>query len=134
MGKKNDVNKVLEKYRPMLKKFGDEVSVAAKKGEENVVKMSKMLKIQLDMMGVSLQKEKLYHDLGKEVAQKLIKGEIDIPGLSRYKDMLKKFNADNMKMKKDLTKVSRSKGKRPAPAKKTAAKKKTAKKKTTKKK
>ena len=75
MAKKSDMNKVIEKYRPMLKKFGDEVGVAAKKGEENVVKMSKMLKIQLDMLGVSLQKEKLYHDLGKEVAEKNMKKE-----------------------------------------------------------
>ena len=130
MVKKNDMNKVIDKYRPMLKKFGDEVGVAAKKGEENVVKMSKMLKIQIDMMGVSLQKEKLYHDLGKEVAEKIVKGEIDIPGLAKYKNMLKKFKSDGMKMKKDLTKVSRAKAKKTvAPKKKVAAKKKTAKKK-----
>jgi len=44
--------------------------------------------------------------------------------------MLKKFKSDGMKMKKDLTKVSRAKAKKTvAPKKKVAAKKKTAKKK-----
>ena len=101
----------------MLKKFGDEVGDAAKKGEEGVVKMSKLLKLQIDVMGLTVQKEKLYHELGKEVAEKLMKGQTEITGLEKYKKRLDKIMVQGEKAKKTISKVKKS------PAKKKATKK-----------
>ncbi len=109
MAKKADMNKVIEKYKPMLKKFGSEVGVAAKKGEENVVMMSKLLKIQLDVLGITLQREKLYHDIGREVAKKLLKGTFEIEGFDKYKKQLEKMQADGEKKKQAISKVKKSK-------------------------
>ena len=120
MVKKNDMSKAFDKYGPALKKFSEEVGVVAKKGEEGVIKMSKMLKIQLDMLGVSLQKEKLYYELGKKVAssrskkegsesvakpllQKLRKIETDVRSKKREISGIKKVESSR---KKEVSKVS----------------------------
>lgn len=105
---RGELNKIVEKYRPVLKKFGKEVSQAAKKGEESVVAMSKMLKIQIDILGLSLQKEKLYHELGKEVAMKLMSDSFDTADLEKYKRELTRIHAAGEKKKKDMTKVKGS--------------------------
>ena len=113
MAKKTDMNKMLEKYRPALEKFGDEMGKMAKKGEAGVVKMSKLVKIQLDMLGLTLQKEKLYYEIGKEVAEKLLKGDISLPGLDKYKKRLEKVEVEGAKKKRSLSRAggARKKGK-----------------------
>ena len=108
---RKEINKIVEKYRPVLKKFGDEVSQVAKKGEESVVAMSKMLKIQLDMLGLSLQKEKLYHEMGKEVAMKLMSDSFDAADLEKYKRELTRIHAASEKKKKAMSKVKDASGK-----------------------
>lgn len=105
MAKRNDVSKMLEKYRPALEKLGSEVGKKAKKGEESLVTMSKLLKIQFDILGVTLQREKLYYDIGKDVADKLAKGAAEITGLEKYKKQLAKLQAEDTKKKKAMSKV-----------------------------
>ncbi|GEM_PF-706952 len=118
MAKKHDESKILEKYGPMLKKFGSEVGEAAKRGEESLVTMSKLLKIQFDMLGVSLQKEKLYYEIGKEVAEKMIKGTLKIEDLAKYKKPLAEIQAAREKKKKAMSKVKSAGKKKPKKAKK----------------
>jgi hypothetical protein len=108
MAKKNDLSKVMEKYGPVMKKFGNEVGEAAKKGEESLVMMSKVLKIQMDILGGTVQRERLYHEIGKEIAAKLQKGTLDIPGMDKYKKRLDKIQAEEQKKKKAMTKVKNS--------------------------
>jgi len=107
MVKKQDIDKVMEKYKPVLKKFGEDVGKAAKKGEENVVVMSKLMKIQLDLASMSLQREKLYYDIGKEVADKLMKGTLNIEGLEKYKTKLSKIKTDGDKKRKAISRVKK---------------------------
>jgi len=103
--KKGDMKKVIEKYGPMMKKFGNEVGEAAKKGEESLIMMSKVLKIQMDILGGTLQKEKLFHEIGKDVAAKLLKGSIDLPGMDKYKKRLLEIDAEGRKKKKAISRV-----------------------------
>ncbi|MBU0570878.1 MAG: hypothetical protein KJ995_07195 [Candidatus Omnitrophica bacterium] len=111
MAKKSDLNKVMEKYGPIMKKFGNEIGEAAKKGEESLVMMSKVLKIQMDILGGTLQKERIYHEIGKEVAAKLFKGGLDIPGMDKYKTRLDRIQSEEKKKKKAISQV-RSAGKK----------------------
>lgn len=108
---KPEINKIIDKYRPMFKKFGAEVGEAAKKGEESVVTMSKIFKIQMDMFGLNLQKEKLYHEIGKEVAGKLLKDSLDVADLEKYRKDLVKLQSAADKKKRDISKVKVSSGK-----------------------
>ena len=111
MVKRNDLSKVMEKYGPVMKKFGNEVGEAAKKGEKSLVMMSKILKIQMDILGDTLQRERLYHEIGKDVAAKLLKGSLDIPGMDKYKKRLDRIQSEEKKKKRAITQV-RSTGKK----------------------
>jgi len=117
MAKKHDESKILDKYGPMLKKFGSEIGDAAKRGEESLVTMSKLLKIQFDMLGVTLQKEKLYHEIGKEVAEKIIKGTLKMDDLEKYKKPLAAIQAESENKKKAMSKVKSAGKKKPKEAK-----------------
>ncbi|MDD3088484.1 MAG: hypothetical protein PHT95_00865 [Candidatus Omnitrophica bacterium] len=104
-----DLGKMMEKYRPVLDKLGKDMGAAAKKGEENIVKISKSLKIQLDMLGLALQKERLYYEIGKEVAKMLIEGEVQVPGLDKYKKSLEKMRREDEKRQRAMVRISSGK-------------------------
>jgi hypothetical protein len=108
MGEKRDLGKVFDKYRPALKKFGEEMGEAAKKGEENVAKMSKVVKMQLDILGIAIQKERLFYEIGKEVAGMLQAGDVDVSKLEKYKKSLGNMKREDEKRKRAISRVSTS--------------------------
>lgn len=61
-----DVKTEWEKTKEQLIKFGKEASELVKKGEVELVKITKQSKIQLDATTAALKKEKLYYQIGKE--------------------------------------------------------------------
>jgi hypothetical protein len=113
MAQNQDMDKLKEKYGPTLKKFSGDMGVMAKKGEENFVKMSKILKIQLDIIGGTLQREKLFYDIGKNVAAGILKGKIDVSDLEKkYKKRLEKLQSEDTKKKEAIKRVKTTKEKK----------------------
>jgi hypothetical protein len=108
MVNKDDLDKMLGKYRPMIDKFGKDMGEAAKKGEENVAKMSKVLKMQLDILGIAIQKERLYYEIGKEVAGMLTDGNVDVSKLEKHKKALEEMKNEDEKRKRAIARVSTS--------------------------
>lgn len=116
--KNSDVNKLLKKYKPVVKETGKQMSKIAKSAEEDITKIYKIAHTYVEMQMKNLQKEKLYHEIGKHVAGKLISGKLDIPELEKYKRRLSVINLQGSKMKKKLSQISKSKKTKPAPKKK----------------
>lgn len=104
--KKTDLNKLLKKYQPVVKKTGEQLAKAVKIAEDDISKMYKVAQAHVEIQMKNLQKEKLYHELGKEVARRLAKEELDIPGLEKYKTRLSKINTEGEKMKKKLSRIN----------------------------
>ena len=109
--KKIDFKKLIKQYEPQMKKTGDQIAKAAKKAEQEIAKMYKISQTHVEIQMGNLQKEKIYHEIGKEVAKKLLKGELEYAGLDKYKKKLEKIEKDNDKKKKKLSRVSKSKKK-----------------------
>ncbi|MGB2629907.1 MAG: hypothetical protein WBD24_02185 [Candidatus Omnitrophota bacterium] len=107
--KKSDMNKMFKKYQPLVKKTGEQLSKAVKAAEKDISKMYKIAQTHVEMQMKNLQKEKLYYDLGKVVAGKLMKGEIEVAGLEKYKKSLNKLDSEGAKMKRELSRVGSSK-------------------------
>jgi len=109
VNKKNDTqkefSKLVDQAKDRLRKFGDEVKVLAKKSEDEIVKVSKAGKIQLDIMGLNVQKEKLYYDIGKKIVSLNAKNKIDIPEINAYLKKIDKLDSVARKKKKDLSHV-----------------------------
>ena len=111
--KKNDVQKELNKFldqaKEGFKKFGKEVTVLAKKSEKEIVKASKLGKIQLDILSLNMQKEKLYYDIGKKVVSLSNSKDFDIPAIDSYLKKITKIELNAKKKKKELSSVGKPK-------------------------
>ena len=98
-----DLNKFLDQAKEGFKSFGKELGILAKKSEKEIVKASKAGKIQLDIMGLKVQKEKLYYDIGKKVAALNAKKGLDIPELTSYWKKLRKIEGSARSKKRALS-------------------------------
>lgn len=120
-----DMDKLVKKYQPAVKRTGEQLSKALKVAEEDISKMYKMSQLHIEAQMKNVEREKLYYDLGKDVAPKLLNGELEGMGLDKHKKHLEKIYARGEKLKKAIVRA----GKKKKTAKKGTAKKKTVKKK-----
>jgi len=107
--KKTDMNKLMKKYKPVIKKTGKQLSEVAKTAEEDITKIYKIAHTYVEMQMKNLQKEKLYHELGKYIAEKTLSGKLDIPELGKFKKRLMEVDSQGSKMKKKLSRISKIK-------------------------
>ena len=107
MAKKNDFHKELNKFLNQTKvgfqKIGQELGSIAKKSEKEIVKISKSGKIQLDIMSLAVQKEKLFYDIGKKVVSLDKKKALDIPELTAYFKKIRTIETDTRKKKREMS-------------------------------
>ena len=106
-----DLSKLLDQAKVRFQNFGKELSVLAKKSEKEIIKASKTGKIQLDIVGLNMQKEKLYYDIGKKVVSLNAKNKLEISGLESYWGKLRKIESDARSRKKDLSSIRKDKNK-----------------------
>jgi len=104
-----EFGKFMEQAKAGFKKFGEEISVLARKSEKEIVKVSKAGKIQLDIVALNMQKEKLYYDIGKKVVAMKEKDALDIPALEPYWKSVQKIEMNTRKKKKELSGVNKKK-------------------------
>jgi hypothetical protein len=100
-----DFNKLLDQAKDKLKKVGQELTVLAKKSEKEIVKASKTGKIQLDIVGLNMQKEKLYYDIGKKVVSLNAKKSLNIEDLQPLLKKVRTISTDARQKKRELTVV-----------------------------
>ena len=106
-----DLSKLLDQAKVRFRSFGKELSILAKKSEKEIVKASKTGKIQLDIVGLNMQKEKLYYDIGKKVVSLNARKKLEISELEPYWRKLRKIESDARGRKKDLSSVRKEKDK-----------------------
>jgi len=111
MTKKKDLEKnmtkVIEQLKVNLKKFGKDAGIIAKKGEKEIIRASKLGRLQLDIINFNLQKEKVYYDLGKKVASLRSKG-IGQGVLKPYMEKIRKIEKETRKRKQGISQVKKN--------------------------
>lgn len=103
-----EFNNFLEQAKEGFKKLGKEVSVIAKKSEQEITKASKKGKIQLDIVGINMQKEKLYYDIGKKAVSLNSKKSLGIPALDSYFNKIRSLESGARKKKREFSMVKNS--------------------------
>jgi len=101
-----EIDRLIKNAKVGFKRFSQEVGVLAKKSEKNIVKASKAGKIQIDLMGLGVQKEKLYYDIGKKVADLNVKNNLKIPELDVFWKKMQKISEET-ESKKELLDIVR---------------------------
>ncbi len=104
-----EMSKLMDQLKINFQRFSKDAGVIAKKGEKEIVRASKVGRVQLDMMGLNLQKEKLYYDIGKKVATlKNKEGKLDnLDIVDPYFQKLRKIEVDMRGKKKEIARVRR---------------------------
>ncbi len=110
---KKDFENFMEKTKPVMERTGQHLSKAYKSAEEDIGRMYKIAQNKMEIQWNNLQKEKVYHRIGKEVADLLTKGKLDVPELEKYKEELDKFASDNKKIERRIKKITKTKDKEP---------------------
>ena len=105
--RRKEIDRLLGRAKDSFRKFGKELGVLAKKGEKGLVKASKSGKIQLDIMGLNVQKEKLFYDIGKKVAGLNTKKNLELPELESYWKKMSKIEKEVESKQKVLSSVNR---------------------------
>ncbi len=115
MANKSGLSENLKKLDPLVKKAEKQLAKALKVAKEESSKMLRVAQAQIDIQMKNLQKEKIYHEIGKYIASELMKGKLDMPGLEKYKKKLEKIDSviksDQKKVKKEMTRKAKPSGK-----------------------
>ena len=109
MPKKKNMDNLVTKYEPVLRKTGDQLAKAVKVAEKDLSKMYQKVQTHIEIQMKNLKKEKLYYDIGKYVADRLEKGELDAKALDKFKKELEKIDNEGKKMKKKLKEIDKKK-------------------------
>ncbi|MFH1790852.1 MAG: hypothetical protein ABH885_02575 [Candidatus Omnitrophota bacterium] len=100
---------LIEQLKVNLQRISKDAGILAKKGEKELVKASKIGKLQLDITGLNLQKEKLYYELGKKMAASLSKCDKADPELKPFLEKLRGIETDARKKKREMAQVRKEK-------------------------
>ncbi|MFH1878801.1 MAG: hypothetical protein ABH883_08350 [Candidatus Omnitrophota bacterium] len=109
---KGDLNKLFEKYQPMIKKTGEQLSKALKIAEDDISKVYRSAQVHVEIQKKKIEREWLYHEIGKFVGEKLMNGTLVPEDLEKFRKRMLKINSDGEKMKKKL--VQSGKGSKPS--------------------
>ena len=109
MVKKTETDNLVTKYQPILQKTGDQLAKAVKIAEKDLSVMYQKVQTHVEIQMKNLKKEKLYYDIGKYVADRLEKGNLEIKTLDKFKKQLSKIDSEGKKMKKKLTDIDKKK-------------------------
>lgn len=96
-----DFKKEWEKTRIQLAKFNKEAIRVVKKGEKELIALSRKSKLHIDATAISLKKEHLYYLIGKEYA-KTNGSTQPTAKLTKLMNEIKKANKDQQALNRKL--------------------------------
>lgn len=98
MGKKDpkhEMSKMMDQLKTGWEKLSKDIGSWAAKSEKEIVKASKIGKLDFDIMGLGLKKEKIFHQIGKKLHE--LKGEPE-----KWSDAINQFMNEINKIEKEV--------------------------------
>lgn len=103
-----EMSNLMNQLKSNLQRLGKDAGVVAKKGEKELVKASSIGRLQIDIMGLNLQKEKLYYDMGKKTASVRSSTQGSDEVLKPYLQKLRKIEIDVRTKKREISRVKKA--------------------------
>jgi len=104
-----EVTKIWEEAKKSLKELGRKTIKLAQKGEKEVVRASKIGKLQLDIVSLKLKKENIFRQVGKKVCEMHCKkGSVKSTKLVSSFNQIKKLNQQIKAKKAKISKLNKS--------------------------
>ena len=103
-----EVSKIWEQAKENLKELGQKTMKLAQKGEKEVVRASKIGKLQFDIVGINLKKENIFRQAGKKVYEAHSrKGEIKSAKLTSLFSQVDKLGQQIKGKKAKISKLNK---------------------------
>jgi hypothetical protein len=102
-----EMEKVMAQLQSSWQKISKNAGELAKKGEHELVRASKVGKLQVEVVGLNLEKEKIYYEMGKKVAKD---GGADVAAsVKPFLDKIKKIDSDIRSKNKKISMIKTGK-------------------------
>ncbi len=103
-----DVKKLFANTRKRLHDLGRETSVWIKKGEVELSRISKIGKLELDIVNLSIKKDKLFRDIGRRVVEQGLAGKMDDAAVSGMAEKAKEAVSESGKKRRDINRIRKT--------------------------
>ena len=101
---RDEAKEVMEKAKSGLKKIGKETSVFAKRGEKEISRFARLGKTEVGILGLSIQKNRLYYQIGKKVWNLNKKGRLTTNELKKLCSQISKIDRELSTKKRSAAK------------------------------
>ncbi len=107
-----EIKKIWDRTKKNLLKLGQETVKLAKKGEKEIVRASKIGRLQLDILGIKRKREILCRQIGAKVVVLDAEGKIDVGGLKALCNQVRGLDSQIKKKEKEVTGAKKGKKKK----------------------
>lgn len=101
-----DVKGLAKRYEPVAKQTGKQLQKAMNAAGKDLEKMYKIAHGHFDVQLKHVQKEKVYHELGKYVAERLKSGKLKVTDLEKFKKKIDGLDAEEGKIMKKISSIN----------------------------
>ncbi|MBL7070614.1 MAG: hypothetical protein ISS26_00370 [Candidatus Omnitrophica bacterium] len=113
MAKKNtitqeDVKKLFESTKKKLQELGKETGVWLKKGEVELSRISKIGRLELDIINLNMKREKLFKEIGKRVVEQNIGEKIEDTAIKSMSGKAITAVNDTNKKKREISRIKKT--------------------------
>ncbi len=102
-----DLKKFFEKMKMNLHQFGKETGVWMKKGERELSRLSKIGKLEFDVVNLNMKKEKLFKDIGKRVVESGLSEQINDSAIRNMSNKADAAMKESQKKKSEISKIGK---------------------------
>ncbi len=106
---KREIKKALKRTREGLKKMGAETAVFAKRSEKELSKITRVGKVEVDILSLNIKKNQLYHALGKKVHQLNAQGKLTTKNLKKLCTKIDDIEKNLKSKKRSISKYLKKK-------------------------
>ena len=107
-----EIKKIWDQTKKNLLKLSQETVKLAKKGEKEIVRASKIGKLQLDILGIKRKREILCRQIGMKVVALDTKGKIDVSELKSFCNQVRGLDSQIKKKEKEVAGAKKGKRKK----------------------
>ena len=102
-----DLKEFFEKAKKKLQQLGKESKVWIKKGEVELSRLSKIGKLELDVVNLNIKKEKLFKDIGKRMVELDLAGQLSDSTIKNMSDKAETMISESKKKRREISKIGK---------------------------
>ena len=102
-----DLKQLFEKAKTSLQQLGKETGTWLKKGEAELSRLSKIGKLELDVVNLSVKRDKVFKDIGRKVVEQNLDEQISSAAVKNLCGDVRELIGASVRKKREIAKVKK---------------------------